>query len=93
MDGRLDIAEFKELWKDLHKWKEAFVRHDVERKGYFLAEEFENIIRELGEITFCCIINTVVAKSFRRPRVFPLTPMVNESCKIKRCGSKMHQII
>ena len=36
---------------------------------------------------------TVVAKSFWTPRVFPLNPVVNKPCKIKRCGDKMHQIV
>ena len=36
---------------------------------------------------------TVVAKRFRTPRVFPLNPAVNKSCKIDRCDNKMHQII
>ena len=37
--------------------------------------------------------HTVVAKSFRTPRVFPLSSIVNKSCKIERCGNKMHQIV
>ena len=36
---------------------------------------------------------TVVAKSFRTPRVCPLNAIVNKSCKIECCGNKMHQII
>ena len=36
---------------------------------------------------------TVVAKSFRTPRVCPLNPIVNKSCKIECCGNKMQQIV
>ena len=31
--------------------------------------------------------------SSSRARVFQLNPIVNKSCKIKRCGNKMHQIV
>ena len=37
--------------------------------------------------------NTVMAKRFRTPRVFPLNPIVNKPCKIKRSGNEMHQIV
>ena len=40
-----------------------------------------------------CVSPTVVAKSFRTPRFFPLNPIVNKSCKIECCGNKMNQII
>ena len=36
---------------------------------------------------------TVVAKSFRTPRVCPLNPIVNKSCKIEWCGAKIHKIV
>ena len=32
-------------------------------------------------------------QSFRTPRVLTLNPIVNKSCKTKRCGKRMHQII
>ena len=40
-----------------------------------------------------CLGSTVVAKIIRTPRVFPLNPIVNKSCKIGCCGNKMYQII
>ena len=39
------------------------------------------------------VSSTEVAKSFQTPRVFPLNPIVNKSCKIKHCGNNRHQVI
>ena len=39
------------------------------------------------------LMTTVVARSFRTPRVFPMNPVVNKSCKIEPFGNKMHKII
>ena len=36
---------------------------------------------------------TVVAKSFRTAKVFPLNPIVSKSCKLECCGNKTYQII
>ena len=38
-------------------------------------------------------LSTVGAKIIRTPRVFPLNPIVNKSCKIECCDKKLHQTI
>ena len=44
-------------------------------------------------ITEQVLQHTVVAKSFRTPRVFTLNPMLKKSGKIECCDLKIHQIV